>query len=107
LGTIRARIILERQSLEKSKVIIDQIKADMHNIQVMIDMLPECKKTRYNIIQNTIKQTMKDIRRQKEHISSKVWEKHFRHSPALFEVEPSEIEQVNIEDISSFFGILD
>jgi len=31
----------------------------------------------------------------------------FYYTPALFEVEPSEIEQVNIEDISSFFGIVD
>ena len=93
--------------MERSKIIIDQIKADMHNIQELVNILPDCKKTRYNLVQNTIKQLIKQIRYQKGLISNNVFKKHFRHIPLLFEVDPSEIEQGEIESISSFFGLLD
>ncbi len=93
--------------METTNVIVKQIKADMYNIQVMIDMLHECKKTRYTSIQNAIRQLVKQIRYQKNLISDKVFQKHFRHAPALFEVPPSEIEQEDITNISSFFGFID
>ncbi len=93
--------------METSKVIIDQIKADVHNIQVMLDLLPHCKKTRYNLVSAQIKTLVREIRKQKELISDKVFYSNAKHVPALFEIDPSEIEQVCIEDISSFFGMLD
>ena len=87
--------------------IIKQIKCDIHNIQEYIKILPKCKKTRYSLVQNNIKTLIKEIRYQKSLISDEVYKKHFRHTPALFEVEPSEIEQIDITQISSFFGIID
>ena len=45
--------------------IIKQIKCDIHNIQEYIKILPKCKKTRYNLVQNNIKILIKEIRYQK------------------------------------------
>ena len=86
--------------MEKSKFIIDQIKADTHNIQVMVDMLPHLKKTHYNQVQASIKTLVKEIRYQKELISGIVHHKEPKNSLKLFEVEPSEIEQIHMDDIS-------
>jgi len=93
--------------MNKSKIIIDQIECDMYNIQTLVDMLPFCKKTHYNRVQNQIKNLVKEIRYQKNLISEKVFKKHFRHTPALFEVEPSELPQIDINTITSFFGVVD
>lgn len=84
----------------------------MYNIQVMLDMLPELKlqslsKTRYTQVQQAIKTLVKDIRKQKEFITDKVYEKHVRHIPKLFEVHASELEQIDISTISSYFGFED
>ena len=90
--------------MEKSKVIIDQIKADIHNIQELVNLLPYCKKTRYNAVQSTIKTLVREIRYQKELISTKVYHSPNKNSLPLFEIDPSEIEQIDMEDIASFFG---
>ena len=79
----------------------------MYNIQVLIDMLPDVKKTKYNQIQALIKTTIRDIKKQKEMITDKVYQKHIRYTPALFEVQPSEIEQIDFEEMSSFFCFID
>ena len=73
----------------------------------MIDMLPSAKLTRYNQIQHTIKQLVKQIKKQKELINHKINYSDRTKSIPLFEVSPSEIEQVTMDDISSFFGFLD
>jgi len=88
-------------------MIVDQIKADIHNIQVMVDMLPYCKKTQYSKVQASIKTLVKEIRHQKDLISDYVYQKDPKNPLKLFEVEPSEIEQVHMNDISSFFGDLE
>ena len=93
--------------MERSKAIIDQIKADISNIQVMVDMLPHCKKTHYKQVQAAIKTLVREIKYQKELITDFVYTKESKKSIRLFEVEPSEIEQIQIDDISSFFGDLD
>lgn len=79
----------------------------MYNIQVALDTLPGLNKTHYTITENFIKQTIKDIRRQKDYISDTLYKKHFRHHAALFEVEHSEIEQMDIADITSYFGFIE
>lgn len=96
--------------MHTAKPVIDQIKCDIHNIQELVNLLSECKwkeKTRYNAIQNAIKTLVKEIRRQKQLVSNKVYYKEFKHVPVLFEVLPSEIEQEDISEITSFFGLLD
>jgi len=93
--------------LEKSKRIIDQIKADKHNIQELVNLLPTAKKTHYNQIQATIKTLVREIKYQKDLISENVYQKDKKCCKALFEVKPSEIEQVDLDDISAFFGVLE
>ena len=73
----------------------------------MLDMLPSAKLTQYNKIQHAMKQLMKQIKRQKELIYIKVNHKQKKKAIPLFEVPPSEIEQVQLDDISSFFGLID
>jgi len=93
--------------METSKPIIDQIKADMYNIQVLIDMLPYVKKTKYSQIQATIKTLVREIKKEKELINDKLFRKQFKKDIPLFEIEPSEIETVDIDNLSSFFGLLE
>jgi len=93
--------------LDSNNIVLKQIKADMYNIQVALNSLPGCNKTRYTITENYIRQTIKDIKRQKDFISDTLYQKHFRHHAALFEVEHSDIEQMNITDITSYFGFID
>jgi hypothetical protein len=93
--------------LDKSKRIIDQIKADKHNIQELVNMLPTAKKTHYNQIQSTIKTLVREIKYQKDLIADNVYQKDKKCCKALFEAIPSDIEQVDLDDISAFFGILD
>lgn len=79
----------------------------MYNIQVMIDMLPSCRKTRYNQIQSAIKTLVREIKNQKELIRNKVNPKVSKLSIPLFEVQPSEIQQIDMSELTSFFGSLD
>jgi hypothetical protein len=73
----------------------------------MVDMLPHCKKTHYKQVQATIKTLVREIRYQKELITDFVYTKEPKNPLKLFEVEPSEIEQIHMDDISSFFGDLE
>lgn len=92
-------------SKTKLNIVLKQIKADEHNIQVMIDMLPHVKNTQYNKIQNAIKQLVKQIKKQKEFINYKLNPGRDLTTLLLFEVEPSEIEQ-DFSDMNSFFGLI-
>jgi len=92
--------------LTRNKMIIDQIQADKHNIQVLVDMLPTAKKTQYNKIQNTIKNLVKEIRYQKNLIHENTYNSQKICVKPLFEVEPSELKQ-DLDDISSFFGLIE
>jgi len=92
--------------LDKSKRIINQIKADKHNIQELVNMLPTAKKTHYNQIQASIKTLVREIKYQKDMITNNVYDKPKKCAKPLFEVKPSEIEQVDLDDISHIKKLL-
>ena len=100
---------LKRLSMNynKNEVILRQIDADMHNIREYLKILPRCKATRYNNIQASIKALIKEIRREKEQLTDNIYFKPKKKELALFEVEPSTVPCSFLDDMNSFFGMLE
>jgi len=88
------------------KRILEQIEADKHNLQIMVDMLPEATKTEYRELTAVIKRTVKSIHHQKILITDKVWEGSKINEPQLFECEPTPFEH-DFDNMESFFGNID
>jgi len=95
--------------MERNKILLDEIVADKHNIQEMINMLSKAEsKGEYRSIVATIKKFVKYIGEAKCQISDNVWCEHERNDPKLFEVEAPEIDhRKHMLSISSYFGSLD
>ena len=91
-----------------SKMIIDQVRCDMHNIQELINMLPYTEsKGDYRSIGANIKILVKEIKQQKALLNHKIYYKQPKNYLPLFEIELPELELCDLEDINSFFGIID
>lgn len=97
------------ENIDKNKILLEEIRYNKENIQVMIDMLPNVEsKGEYRRIAATIKKFMSYIRDEKCQISDNTWCEKERNDPKLFDIEPSEIDhKKNMLEISSYFGALD
>ena len=93
------------------EMILRQIECDKHNIQELINMLPNAdSKGKYRSIVANIKILVKEIKYQKLLLSDKLYEKPKKLNIPLFEVNHSEIDFNdfhNMSNLSSFFGNLD
>lgn len=91
------------------KNIKNQIDCDLHNIQELINLLPHCEtKGRYRSVCANIKILVKEVRNQKILITEQLFTSTARIDPKLFEVQPSELTDIDIfeeyKDIDSYFG---
>jgi len=86
--------------------ILEQIEADKHNLQIMVNMLPEATKTEHRELVAIIKRTVKSIHHQKILMTDKVWEGVKLNEPQLFECEATPFEH-DFENMESFFGNID
>ena len=85
----------------KSKRILDQLHADQHNIQELINRLPQAEtKSEYRGIAATIKILVKEIKQQKQLVYDKISHRTVKHDLALFEVEIPEPE-IDYSEINS------
>ena len=87
----------------------NQIECDLHNIQEMINLLPNAKsKGEYRSIGAAVKILVKEIHNQKCLIEDKMFDSKDKVKIPLFEVEPSKIDIITeYSEMSSFFGKLD
>ena len=91
-----------------SKIIIDQIKCDIHNIQELVNLLPNSEsKGEYRSLGANIKILVKEVKQQKALLTAKIYHKQPKNYLPLFEIELPELELCDLEDINSFFGIID
>lgn len=85
-------------------IILDQIKCDKENIQMLVDMLKTSEsKGEYRSIKAQIKVLVREIKQQKSMLMDKVYDSHYKHNLPLFEVELPE-QVIDYSEMSSFFG---
>ena len=89
--------------------LLNQIDCDKHNIQVLIDKLPEAEsKGEYRSIGAAVKVLVKEIHNARVLIENKVWYAEETVVLPLFECEPSPISiKEHYSELDSFFGELD
>jgi len=84
----------------------NQIEADQHNLQEMINLLPGAEsKGEYRSISATIKVLVKEVHNQRVLIEEKMFDSKDKVQIPLFEVDPSPVTTLEeYQDMSSFFG---
>jgi len=87
----------------------NQIECDLHNIQEMVNLMPNAEsKGEYRSIGASIKILVKEIHNQKCLIEDKMFDSKDKVEIPLFEAEPSPVTILEeYQDMSSFFGKLD
>jgi len=88
-------------------IILEQIKADSHNIQEIINLIPFAEsKGEYRSLIATIKILHKEIIKQKSLLTNKLYNSPKKYSIPLFEVDIPEPE-IDYSGLNSFFGNID